>query len=368
MSEWYDTTLGEFAPLSYGRALPTGARVGDGPVPVYGSGGRVGGHHTALVEGPAIVLGRKGSVGAVHFSPGPCWPIDTTFYVPPSDTRDARFTYYLLRHLGLARLSRDSGVPGLSRNVAHRQPLRVPSLPAQQRIGAALGIYDDLIDVNRRRIAALSRVGRALYAQWCGTPAATWDVRPLADLATYVNGFAFTPAHHGATGRPIVKIEELKHGVTGDTPRCDERAVDPRYRVEPGDLLFSWSADLGVYRWLGEPALLNQHVFAVRPRDGLGVAYVHRALEAALPRLWSCARGTTMRHLKRGALTTVTVAVPPREALAAFTAAAEPFDAHAVTLHRENDRRASARDALLWRLVTGQRALGELTTAVASVA
>ena len=53
--------------LKYGKSLP--ARVRDlGDILVYGSNGITGGHNTALSSGPTIVIGRKGSVGEVHYS------------------------------------------------------------------------------------------------------------------------------------------------------------------------------------------------------------------------------------------------------------------------------------------------------------
>jgi len=34
-----------------------------------------------LVEGPAVVIGRKGNVGEARYFATGCWPIDTTYYV-----------------------------------------------------------------------------------------------------------------------------------------------------------------------------------------------------------------------------------------------------------------------------------------------
>lgn len=53
--------------LEYGTGL-TDAERHEGDHPVYGSNGQVGTHDTYLVEGPGILVGRKGSVGEIHFS------------------------------------------------------------------------------------------------------------------------------------------------------------------------------------------------------------------------------------------------------------------------------------------------------------
>ena len=36
-----------------------------GLIPVYGSDGFVGNHNPSLTDGPTIILGRKGSIGAI---------------------------------------------------------------------------------------------------------------------------------------------------------------------------------------------------------------------------------------------------------------------------------------------------------------
>ena len=68
--------------LAYGKALKAGDRKG-GPIPVYGSNGQVGWHDEKLVDGPGIVVGRKGNPGIVTWAYSDFFPIDTAFYVAP---------------------------------------------------------------------------------------------------------------------------------------------------------------------------------------------------------------------------------------------------------------------------------------------
>ena len=42
----------------------------------------------------------------------------------------------------------------------------LPPLPTQQRIGSILAAYDDLIEVNRRRVAILEEMARRLFEEW----------------------------------------------------------------------------------------------------------------------------------------------------------------------------------------------------------
>lgn len=158
--------VGEFCPFVYGKALPAHKRNGSGKFPVYGSSGIIGYHTEALTFGSTIIIGRKGTVGQVHFSKEPCWPIDTTFYIEESPNRDIRYAYYALQSLGLEYMNGDSAVPGLNRDHAHNQNLPDKTLSEQKAIAEVLGALDDKIELNRRMNQTLEAMAQALFKDW----------------------------------------------------------------------------------------------------------------------------------------------------------------------------------------------------------
>ncbi|MDJ0351513.1 restriction endonuclease subunit S [Pseudarthrobacter sp. PH31-O2] len=120
------TTLGDVLSLEYGKSLATSSRI-PGPVDVYGSGGITGTHAAALCSHPGVIVGRKGTAGAVHWSHRSFFPIDTTFYVTPKREAVSQiFCYFLLRTLRLDEMNNDSAVPGLNRNEAHATKFMLP--------------------------------------------------------------------------------------------------------------------------------------------------------------------------------------------------------------------------------------------------
>ena len=119
---WEQKPLGDVAPLNYGKALRSTDRK-DGKVPVFGSSGIVGAHNVALVDSGAIVVGRKGNVGSLYFSPAPCFPIDTVYYIAPAQSS---YRLFLALHQ-LNFISSDAAVPGLNRAYAHSLPVLQPS-------------------------------------------------------------------------------------------------------------------------------------------------------------------------------------------------------------------------------------------------
>ena len=87
-------------------------------------------------------------------------------------------------------------------------------------------------------------------------------------------------------------------------------------RVEPGEILVSWSATLDAFIWKGEPALLNQHIFRVIPEKGLVTpGFLFYLLKELI---WEMTKsehlhGSTMRHINRGPFMAFDVPIPPKK-------------------------------------------------------
>jgi len=131
---WERRPIGDVAPFQYGKALKKDNRV-PGPFPVYGSSGIVGNHESALVKGPAIIVGRKGNFGSVFWSEADFYPIDTVYFI---DSKQCSiYLYYAL--LETQFINTDVAVPGLNRDSAHSRKILVPErkilLQFEQDIG-----------------------------------------------------------------------------------------------------------------------------------------------------------------------------------------------------------------------------------------
>lgn len=145
-ADWKKRALAEIAPLVYGKALKATDRV-DGYVPVYGSSGVVGTHANQLVDGPGIIIGRKGTVGSVYWESKPFWPIDTVYFVEPSKVD--LFIFYALRTIEF--ISSDVAVPGLNRSYAHRITILVPDQQTKVNfLNIAKPIHDQLNNLHQQ--------------------------------------------------------------------------------------------------------------------------------------------------------------------------------------------------------------------------
>ena len=163
---WIEITVGEYCPFVYGKGLPKTQRT-EGDIPVFGSNGCVDYHNKSHVNGPGIIIGRKGSVGAVHLSVEPFWPIDTSFYVEKESIDELKFTYYLLKSLGLEGMNSDSAVPGLNRENAHALPIRIPEKTEdREKLGKWISVYDSKIELNRQTNQTLEQIAQAMFKSW----------------------------------------------------------------------------------------------------------------------------------------------------------------------------------------------------------
>ncbi len=118
---WERKALGELIALHYGKALQEERRE-PGEIDVYGSSGEVGKHNVKFVDGPGIVVGRKGNIGSIFWVDEAFWPIDTVFYVEPEKV--SLFILHLLQAQTFQ--NSDAAVPGLNRGDAYSKKIIWP--------------------------------------------------------------------------------------------------------------------------------------------------------------------------------------------------------------------------------------------------
>ena len=133
---WAQVALGSIANVRYGKGLPERRRVASGAIPVYGSAGIVGLHDKALVQGPTIIVGRKGNAGKAYLCEGPSWPIDTTYYFRAPPSIIPHLLQYQLNQIALGESS--TTIPSLRRPDLEAAIIAVAPIEEQRRVIAAI--------------------------------------------------------------------------------------------------------------------------------------------------------------------------------------------------------------------------------------
>ncbi len=167
LTSWPMVKLGEVCSFEYGKSLPEKSRKA-GEYPVMGSNGRTGFHNEYLIEGPAIIIGRKGSSGEVVWEEKNCFPIDTTYYVVANKQKaNFKWLYYILKNLKLTELSGGAGIPGLNRNDAYLKEIPLPPLVVQSRIVDKIESERKVIDSLRELIKTYEeKIKRVIDKVW----------------------------------------------------------------------------------------------------------------------------------------------------------------------------------------------------------
>ncbi len=295
---------------------------------------------------------------------------------PRRDIVDPKFLHLALRGPEWRRVveervlagARSTGVPLID---FPNFPISIPSLDCQRRIAAVLGAFDELIDINERRIELLEDLARSVYREWfvrfrfprrsdepAGTDPPGWTRRPLFDLADVGFGYSFKSRGFSATGpHAVVRIRDVPKGMT-DT--FTEEVAPERYAVRDGDVLVGMDGHFYVNQWSGGDAWLNQRVARLRPKQGISARHLMLAVEAPIKSWNDAIVGTTVAHLGKRHLEAIQLPMPPNDVLCEATKAFSAFGDELLLLLKLNRRLASTRDLLLPRLVTGHLDISDI--------
>lgn len=363
---WAQYTLEELLILNYGKSLPENKR-SSGEVPVYGSGGIAGFHKEHLVSGPGIIVGRKGSVGAVFFEKNDFFPIDTVYFVTHNQNEtDLRFLYYLLKCLPLESLNSDAAVPGLNRNHAYSLKVRIPIFSVQQKIASLLSAYDDLIENNNRRIRLLEESARLLYQEWfvrlrfpgyehtriVERVPDGWEKKTLEELADVRMGQSPESKFYNSNGEGL----PFHQGVSDFGERFVTSSVysTALNRIaEAGDILCSVRAPVGRLNITIDKIVIGRGVAALRSKTG-HQSFLYYQLKNHFFKEDMIGGGAIFASVTKKDLLAQAMLTPKDSFIRSFEDTSVNIDIQVQNLFLQNQKLKAARDLLLPRLISGE--------------
>ncbi|MBE3064421.1 MAG: restriction endonuclease subunit S [Spirochaetes bacterium] len=389
--EWRSSTWGEEISLEYGKAL-RGHEDAQGRYRVFGANGPIGWTSQPLVQGPGVILGRKGAYRGVQFSRDPFFVIDTAYYVVPKREINMRWLYYATIHYKLGEVDDGSPIPSTTRAAVYVIDLDVPPLDEQHAVAHILGTLDDKIELNRRLSETLEAIARALFKSWfvdfdpVRAKAEGWNAglpKPLADLfparlvdselgeipegwevGTLADMSALNQEVWSKLTRPSEiryvdlsntkwgRIEAISVHLEADAPSRAQRVLRPRDTivgtVRPGN---------GSYAFIAEDGLTGSTGFAVlRPArpEYAEVVYLAATARENIEALSRLSDGGAYPAVRFEVVAATQVVRSTDQVVDRFARVTGPLFAKMSQNERESRTLAALRDTLLPKLISGE--------------
>jgi len=357
---------------------------------------------SSFIEGSAICVSCIGSdMGKAALVDGPFVSNQQINSVLVSDNFDRLFVYYNLSGRKDEIRNRASGAaqPIMNKTDFGKLVVSAPTKGEQERISGILALLDDKVELNRRTNGTLEAMVRVVFKDWFvdfsptrrkaagetdpnailggllldSTKASAvaalfpdrfadnglphgWEEHPLDQIADFLNGIALQkhPAKPGEDSMPVIKIAELRNGVTSNSNRAS-RDVPKKYVLKDGDYIFSWSGSLMAKYWTEGEGALNQHLFKVTSETHpmwVVSSWVEHHL-AEFQRI-AAAKAVTMGHIKRSHLSEAMCVLPRQGDIGLMGEVIQPIMDLMIQNELENQTLAATRDLLLPKLMSGE--------------
>lgn len=260
-------------------------------------------------------------------------------------------------------------------------PISIPYITEQQEIAKTLSNLDQKITLLRQQNQDLEELAQTLFKRWYvefefpnenGEPYKSsggkmveselgeipegWKVATLSSIANFLNGLACQkyPVEDENAKLPVLKIKELGSGISENSDWATSN-VDPKYIVQNGDVIFSWSGTLMLKIWDGDDCVLNQHLFKVTSQQ-FPQWFIYQWTGIHLQHFISVAKSkaTTMGHIKRSHLDEALCLIPSDKVLTHCNGVFDSMFVSFVNNNKEIRTLTKLRDTLLPKLMSGE--------------
>lgn len=270
-----------------------------------------------------------------------------------------------------------TNISNLNQQILAELEVPFPDFSVQRRIADILSAYDDLIEVNQRRIAILEDIVRRLFDEWfvcfrypgheavplvateLGLAPEGWMVGTVADLSSFISRGIAPKYDDEACGIVINQKCIRDQSLNLSFARRQSKPVPQSKRLIDGDILIN-STGVGtlgrVAQVLTTPkdATTDTHVTIVRAASYIDHHYFGIQLLQLQPHFERQGIGATgQTELSRAAIADTKIFIVPSDMTARFGRVASPIRRQAELLRSQNHRLRVARDLLLPKLTSG---------------
>lgn len=373
---WELKRFSEIVTLSKGEAI-TKASEKEGPFPVV-----LGGQEPAYYidrynhKGEAIVISRSGaSAGYASFWNEPIFITDG-YLVEPTAGNYRKYVYYLLKYYGkaLRDLQNGSAIPHVTPKTIYNLKATIPPLNVQKTIAGALSAYDNLIEVNNKRIKVLEKMAENLYKEWFvrfrfpghetaefenGIPKG-WEQCSVESLSSILQR-GISPDYDDDGNLTVISQKCIRQNIMDiREARQQVKAFKSELNLRDGDTVIcsTGTGTLGrVGQIFGEypNTTFDSHVTLIRAKNGIGKHFLYWTLKEMQPWFMNMGIGSTnQQELYRNTIKNAKAIRPTRQLMMQFEGVVEPIHQNIITLISSQDNLIKQRDLLLPRLMSGK--------------
>ena len=284
---------------------------------------------------------------------------------------DTDYIYYLLNMKHIRQLAANSmtGASGRQRadlGFIKRIQWNFPEIDMQKQIGSILSAYDNLIELNNKRIKILEQMAENLYKEWFvrfrfpgyqttefenGIPKG-WKLSTLGKEVRFVNGRAYLMPELQDEGK--YRIVRVGNFSGKDEWFYSDMELDEEKYCEQGDLLYKWSCNFGPEIWNEEKVIYHYHIWKVLVGEQLNKIYLYHFLTHST-QLWiGGTNGTSMAHITKESMEKKKILVPSEKVLQTFETYSQNYMQQILSLKKQNNNLIEQRDLLLPRLMSGK--------------
>lgn len=278
-----------------------------------------------------------------------------------SNKHDSNFVFYIASLLGstLKAYAGGAATPIVNKGVFSKIKLKVPERGIQRKIAAILTAYDDLIEVNRRRIGLLEKTAEEIYSEWFvrmrfpgyqntkfvkGVPEG-WDSKRFGEFCMLKRGYDL----------PNTVVEDGPYPVVAST---SVRTFHKYYKVEPPVITTGRSGSLGDVLITHSRAWpLNTTLYVHKLYGNSPYLVFYTLKNMGLEKFNS---GAGVPTLNRNHINGILIAVPDKSIQRRFQEVVEPLHKQAEGLRLTNLTLTKSRDLLLPRLISGKLSVEDL--------
>lgn len=133
----------------------------------------------------------------------------------------------------------------------------------------------------------------------------------LPEVCDIQYGFPFDSSKFSVLeGMPIIRIRDVLRGYS-ETFTTQE--FDENYIVKDRDILIGMDGEFNIAKWGKQPALLNQRVCRLFPKDNIDADYLFYFLQGTLKKIEDRTAFATVKHLSAKELNKIAIPFPPVE-------------------------------------------------------